>query len=82
MAVRVSPTLEEAALHAQARRTLAHGAGVSALTHQQLYGREERGLARARLSREHGKAACGLDGGVMDEGHVLDVHLVDHRCAA
>ena len=81
-AVGVSSAHEEAALDAEPVCPLPDGRHVRALSHQQLYGREERRLARARLAGEDGEAACRLDGGVVDEGDVADVHLVDHRRAA
>ena len=69
---------EDAALDNQPIGTLSHGTRVRALAHQELYGREERGLARPRLPRQHGESWRGGYGRVTDEGDVLHVQLVDH----
>ena len=69
---------EETSLHLEGVRALAHHSGVRALPHQQLDGGEQRRLARARLSREHGEAGGGLDGGVPNERDVARAKLVDH----
>ena len=52
---------------------------VGALAHEQLQRREQRGLARARLAREHREAARRLERGLTDQGEVLNLDLVDHR---
>ena len=69
---------EEASLDLKRSRPLAHGARIGALADQQLDGRQQRGLSRARLARQNRKATRELDRGLLDQGNVLHMQLVEH----
>ena len=59
-------------------RTFTDIRGIGALAHGKLHRRKERGLARARLAREHREPACGLDVRVVDERDIMDVEGFEH----
>ena len=78
VAVRVVGSQVDVSLHEQVVIALAHRSRVCPLAHEQLEGGKQRRLAGTRLAREHGETGGGTDRRVTDEGHALDVELVDH----
>ena len=79
--VGVSPALDETPLDLEVIGALAHRASVGALAYEQLDSREERGLSRARLAREHREPRRGDERRVMDERDIGDMQLVEHLSA-
>ena len=69
----------EPTLHHGPPRPVRHPGRLGAPAAEQREAGDDHGLARARLTGEHGEAGVELQGGVVDHAEALDPHLGEHE---